>query len=69
MACMRGTPVAPCEGMLPAPDFDKEAPAEPRVYHFTVQRGMAIALVIETCDWYAGLLQAAMTRVRIEGQK
>ena len=56
------------EGMRPEPDFDEEATAEPKVYHFTVQRGMAVALVIETQDWYAGLLQAAMARVRIEGQ-
>ena len=56
--------------MLPEPDFDEEAAAErePEVYHFTVQRGMAVALVIETRDWYSGLLQAAMARVRIEGQ-
>jgi hypothetical protein len=38
------------------------------VYRFTVQRGMRIALVIETPDWYSGLLQAALARVRIEGQ-
>ena len=54
--------------MLPEPEFDEEAAAEPEVYHFTVQRGMAGALVIETRDWYSGLLQAAMARVRIEGQ-
>lgn len=38
------------------------------VYRFTVQRGMTLALVIETPDWYSGLLQAALARVRIEGQ-
>ena len=38
------------------------------VHTFTVLRGMAVALVIETCDWYSGLLQAALARVRIEGQ-
>jgi len=54
--------------MLPEPDFDDEAAAEPVVHHFTVHRGMAVALVIETRDWYAGLLQAAMARVRMEGQ-
>ena len=60
--------------MLPEPEFHEEEaaaaaePIEPVVYHFTVQRGMAIALVIETRDWYSGLLQAAMARVRIEGQ-
>jgi hypothetical protein len=64
----RGTRVAPLAGMLPEPEFDEEAAAEPTVYHFTVHRGMAVALVIETRDWYSGLLQAAMARVRIEGQ-
>ncbi len=56
--------------MLPEPEFDEEAAAEPEsvTYHFTVHRGMTVALVIETRDWYAGLLQAAMARVRIEGQ-
>jgi hypothetical protein len=29
---------------------------------------MAVALVIETCDWYSGLLQAARARFRLEGQ-
>ena len=67
--------------MLPDPDFHDDLPesglgadffdiddaAEPDVHRFTVQRGMAVALVIETRDWYAGLLQAAMARVRIEG--
>jgi len=38
------------------------------VHTFTVLRGMAVALVIETRDWYSGLLQAALARVRIEGQ-
>jgi hypothetical protein len=38
------------------------------VYRFEVQRGMTVALVIETPDWYSGLLHAAMARVRIEGQ-
>jgi hypothetical protein len=28
---------------------------------------MAVAIVIETRDWYAGLIQAALARVRIEG--
>ena len=37
------------------------------VHRFTVQRGMAVALVIETPDWYAGLLQSALARIRIEG--
>ena len=61
-------------GMLPEPDFHDDLPDsglgadfEPDVHRFTVQRGMAVALVIETRDWYAGLLQAAMARVRLEG--
>jgi hypothetical protein len=29
---------------------------------------MNVALVIETRDWYAGLLHAATARVRFEGQ-
>jgi hypothetical protein len=28
---------------------------------------MVVAIVIETLDWYGGLLQAALARVRIEG--
>lgn len=43
--------------------------SDPAIIHrFCVYRGMAIALVIETPDWYSGLLQAAAARVRIEGQ-
>ena len=46
-----------------------DKPPEGEVVHtFTVLRGMAIALVIETRDWYSGLLQAALARIRIEGQ-
>jgi hypothetical protein len=42
--------------------------AAPEVVHqFTVLRGMAVAVVIETRDWYQGLLQAALARVRLEG--
>jgi len=59
-------------GMSPEPeyepDFHEDTAADTAVHRFTVQRGMAIALVIETRDWYSGLLQAAMARVRIEGQ-
>ena len=54
--------------MLPDPEPQGDAAADDVVHRFTVQRGMLIALVIETRDWYAGLLQAAMARVRIEGQ-
>ena len=62
--------------MLPEPEFHDDLPDPERelaeddatVHRFTVQRGMAVALVIETRDWYSGMLQAAMARVRIEGQ-
>ena len=61
--------------MLPEPEFEPdfepdlhEDDADGTVHRFTVQRGMVIALVIETRDWYSGLLQASMARVRIEGQ-
>lgn len=37
------------------------------VHQFTVLRGMVVAVVIETRDWYLGLLQAALARVRLEG--
>lgn len=54
-------------GMQPDPNqFDDAAP-QAIVHQFTVLRGMAVALVIETSDWYAGLLQAALARVRLEG--
>jgi hypothetical protein len=45
-----------------------DAGASAIVHQFTVSRGMAVALVIETRDWYSGLLQAALARVRLEGQ-
>lgn len=58
--------------------FDTDMPAEPNppnepasnaiVHQFTVLRGMAVAVVIETQDWYLGLVQAAQVRVRLEGQ-
>ena len=41
---------------------------DPVVHSFTVQRGMSVAVVIETRNWYRGLLQAALTRIRLEGQ-
>ena len=48
-------------------------PGEPRespqpMYHFTVRRGMTVVLVIETTYWYAGLLQAALVRIAVEGR-
>jgi hypothetical protein len=45
------------------------APSEPGpVHQFTVNRGMLVVLVIETTSWYAGLLQAAVARIALEGQ-
>jgi hypothetical protein len=49
-------------------ESSQPTPAGPVVHQFTVLRGMAVALVIETSDWYSGLLQAALARVRLEGQ-
>jgi hypothetical protein len=54
--------------MFPTGDARDNASAGATVHQFTVQRGMAVALVIETRDWYCGLLQAALARVRLEGQ-
>jgi hypothetical protein len=51
---------------------DELEPAAPgpdsTVHQFTVQRGMSVVLVIETTSWYAGLLQAALARVTLEGE-
>ena len=53
---------------MPAEPTPPEDDAPPAVVHqFTVLRGMAVAVVIETRDWYLGLLQAALARVRLEG--
>jgi hypothetical protein len=49
------------------PTPSEQTPEGQVVHTFTVQRGMAVAIVIETRDWYSGLLQAAVARVRIEG--
>lgn len=59
-----------CERDMPgeANDNDNGAGAPIVIHQFTVSRGMAVALVIETRDWYSGLLQAALARVRLEGQ-
>jgi len=54
--------------MFPTGDAPEDTSADATVHQFTVQRGMAVALVIETRDWYCGLLQAALARVRLEGQ-
>jgi hypothetical protein len=62
-----GTGVAVEVGMA---DDPAQAPSEPAgpVHQFTVHRGMLIVLVIETTSWYAGLLQAAVARIALEGQ-
>lgn len=57
----------PDTGMSTEPDPSAPTPTGPVVHQFTVLRGMAVALVIETCDWYSGLLHAALARVRLEG--
>ncbi|HZN69293.1 MAG TPA: hypothetical protein VFB66_28725 [Tepidisphaeraceae bacterium] len=54
--------------MSTEPESTQPAPTGPVVHQFTVLRGMSVAVVIETCDWYSGLLQAALARVRLEGQ-
>ncbi|MGH7278471.1 MAG: hypothetical protein ACREJG_07260 [Candidatus Rokuibacteriota bacterium] len=36
------------------------------IHRFTVLRGMAPVLVIESSDWYAGLVQAALARVMVD---
>ena len=51
----------------PEDSADPETSPPPVVHQFTVLRGMAVAMVIETRDWYLGLLQAALARVRLEG--
>lgn len=52
---------------LPESELEFAADGDPDVHRFTVHRGMTVALVIDTRDWYSGLLQAAMARVRLEG--
>jgi len=63
----RGTGVAPIVGVDSGSDAPNDGPQQVIIYRFSVNRGMAIALVIETPDWYSGLLQSALARVRIEG--
>jgi hypothetical protein len=62
----------PDDGMAadPTPPEESADPdSHPEIVHqFTVLRGMAIAMVIETRDWYLGLLQSALARVRLEGR-
>jgi len=52
---------------IPAPSEPAGEPTGP-VHQFTVNRGMLVVLVIETTSWYAGLLQAAVARIALEGQ-
>ena len=58
----------PDTSMSTEPSPPEKTPEGQVVHTFTVLRGMAVALVIETRDWYSGLLQAALARVRIEGR-
>ena len=51
----------------PEESADSETPTSEVVHQFTVLRGMNVAMVIETREWYLGLLQAALARVRLEG--
>jgi len=64
---IRGTDVALMFRMAEDPAHAPSEPAGP-VHQFTVHRGMLIVLVIETTSWYAGLLQAAVARIALEGQ-
>ena len=44
-----------------------ETEADALVHRFTVHRGMQVAVVIVTRNWYSGLVQATVARARIEG--
>jgi hypothetical protein len=53
---------------MPAEPNPSEDPVSSVVVHqFTVLRGMAVAVVIETRDWCLALVQTALARVRLEG--
>jgi hypothetical protein len=60
-------PLQSDSGMPPQPSRPEDSASPAVVHHFTVLRGMAVAVVIETRDWYLGLLQAALARARLEG--
>ena len=62
-----GTTVARLDSVHSQGDPPSDDQQQQVIYRFSVQRGMAVALVIETPDWYSGLLQAALARIRIEG--
>ncbi|HEY3066962.1 MAG TPA: hypothetical protein VGL09_14305 [Methylomirabilota bacterium] len=53
--------------MFPNDDCPEEKSTDATTYQFTVLRGMSVVVVIETRDWYSGLIQAASARVRLEG--
>lgn len=53
--------------MRSEPEWPSDGTPDITLHRFTVLRGMMIALVIETPDWYWGLLQAALARVEVEG--
>jgi hypothetical protein len=64
----RGIAVAARQVHAAGIDSPQETP--PRTPSFISSRscgGMAVAVVIETRDWYLGLVQAAQARVRLEG--
>ena len=44
------------------------SPPGAAVHQFTVHRGMTLVLVIETPDWYAGLLHSSLARIALEGR-
>jgi hypothetical protein len=54
--------------MVPEPESDDATRPADTIHQFTVLRGMAVALVIETRDWYSGLVQSALARIRLEGR-
>jgi hypothetical protein len=53
---------------MAAEDESPQNPPGQVIHHFTVRRGMAVVLIIETTDWYLGLLQAALVRLSLESQ-
>jgi hypothetical protein len=67
-AHLRVAPTLQFDTGMTDPTPSDRTPEGQVVHTFTVLRGMAVALVIETRDWYSGLLQAALARVRIEGR-
>ena len=67
-AHLRVASALPSDIVMIDPAPSEKTPERQEVVHtFTVLRGMAVAIVIETHDRYSGLLQAALARIRIEG--